>query len=67
MNQLIHLEQKHHFKYMPQIKEKARDNILLVSLLPRNALQRRRETSSWQWDGAGNVLGKRSRDPSEAA
>jgi len=52
---------------MPQIKEKARDNILLVSLLPRNALQRRRETSSWQWDGAGNVLGKRSRDPSEAA
>ena len=59
MNQLIHLEQKYHFKYMPQIKEKARDDIILVSLLPRNALRRRRETSSWRGDGDWECAGEK--------
>lgn len=59
MNQLLHLEQKHRFKHMPQIKEKARDDILLVSLLLRNALQRRREPSSWRGDGGGECAGEK--------
>lgn len=59
MNQLIHLEQKHRFKYMPQMKEKTRDNIPLASPLPRNTLLRR-EPSSWQWGGSGECAGRRA-------